>query len=327
MSRNTIGDRIRRLRREHNVSQTMLANALGFNSPATVSAWENGKGQLTSAMIVGLCAYFGVSADYLLMGRETAVPDNTNRVMLERITDIKVHETTEWKGLIPTMLVLVILAATVVVGFVGPIVHEWVKFGFTLAWLGVFLIFSVRQLVRPFRPEKVVYMTPGTLITYRAESSQDVLARRSGDMVAVAIAESILSVISLLTVLMTAPSVRPVIMADVLILAASLVLVLSWTHAARITRHPQRTMVMTAHDFHRFSGTDLEVVRMLLAGMLFVSMFVYGMLWLDSDPKLLHAKAVFALGATFGVAIAFYGLKRQTTSHYEVAIELEKSVT
>jgi transcriptional regulator with XRE-family HTH domain len=326
MSRDTIGDRIRRLRREKNVSQTMLANALGFNSAATVSAWENGKGQLTSEMIVGLCKYFRVSADFLLMGTEHVAPEQEKRVMLERITDIKVYDSTMWKGFWSTLLVLIATGVTMVVSFVGPSVHEWIKFGLTMAWLCVFLVFSLRQLLRPFRPDKVVYMTPGTSVLYRASATMKELGRRSGDMVALAVAESFVSVVAFVSVLLTSPSIRPVFVSDLVIIAASLVLILSWTHAAFIFRSRHIDIVVSAHDFNRQSRTDLDVIRLLLSGMLFVSGFIYGMLWLESDPRYLHAKAVFAIGSTSVLAILSYASKRWTTAMFHVEVTSDKSL-
>jgi len=57
--------RIKELREEKGLSQTKLAQALGFNQ-RTISDYETGKREPNVETIKKLCKYFGVSADYLL---------------------------------------------------------------------------------------------------------------------------------------------------------------------------------------------------------------------------------------------------------------------
>ncbi len=60
----TIGEKIRELRLEQNVTQEKLARALQISSQA-VSKWENGTGNPDVSMVAPLCCFFGVSADEL----------------------------------------------------------------------------------------------------------------------------------------------------------------------------------------------------------------------------------------------------------------------
>ena len=59
----TLGERLRDLRREHNLSQQELGNVFGVDK-GTISKIENGK-TLNSNLALSLAEYFGVSMDYL----------------------------------------------------------------------------------------------------------------------------------------------------------------------------------------------------------------------------------------------------------------------
>lgn len=62
---NTLGQKIRQLRKERGLTQTQLAEILS-TSQDTVSLWEVGKSLPDANNIIALCRYFEVSADYLL---------------------------------------------------------------------------------------------------------------------------------------------------------------------------------------------------------------------------------------------------------------------
>lgn len=62
---NTLGEKIRQLRKERKLSQTQLAEILS-TSQDTVSLWEIGKSVPDVNTIISMCRYFEVSADYLL---------------------------------------------------------------------------------------------------------------------------------------------------------------------------------------------------------------------------------------------------------------------
>ena len=66
-----IGTRIQELRKKKNISQEELANNMNVSRQA-VSKWESNLSVPDIEKIIDLCEYFDVSADYLLMGKETS---------------------------------------------------------------------------------------------------------------------------------------------------------------------------------------------------------------------------------------------------------------
>jgi transcriptional regulator with XRE-family HTH domain len=60
-----IGERIKELRSEMKITQTVLAQALGVTQDS-ISLWEKGKRIPDTQYIIGLCRFFEVSADFLL---------------------------------------------------------------------------------------------------------------------------------------------------------------------------------------------------------------------------------------------------------------------
>ena len=66
-----IGTRIQELRKKKNISQEELANVMNISRQA-VSKWESNLSAPDIEKIIDLCEYFQVSADYLLMGKETS---------------------------------------------------------------------------------------------------------------------------------------------------------------------------------------------------------------------------------------------------------------
>ena len=78
----SIGNTIRKLRRERDMTQDALADALGITAKA-VSQWENGKTQPDLTLIAPLCHLFDVTADELL-GIDLARKNEQRDALLER---------------------------------------------------------------------------------------------------------------------------------------------------------------------------------------------------------------------------------------------------
>lgn len=76
-----IGDKIRELRKQKNISQDILANYLGVTFQA-VSKWENGATMPDVAMIPAIAYFFGVSTDELFNFNQYEIEKN-----IEAITD------------------------------------------------------------------------------------------------------------------------------------------------------------------------------------------------------------------------------------------------
>lgn len=62
------GARLRRLRQERGLSQKELGDALGVRN-TTVSQWESEINEPSREMVAKLAQFFGVTTDYLLLGR------------------------------------------------------------------------------------------------------------------------------------------------------------------------------------------------------------------------------------------------------------------
>lgn len=60
-----INERIKELRKESNISQQQLANAIGVSQKA-IDFWEKGINEPKASYIISLSKFFKVSADYLL---------------------------------------------------------------------------------------------------------------------------------------------------------------------------------------------------------------------------------------------------------------------
>ena len=74
----TIGQIIRRLRKERDLTQEELAEKLNVSSQA-ISKWENGSTIPDISQVVPLAKLFGISTDYLL-SNETTIRDGRNQV-------------------------------------------------------------------------------------------------------------------------------------------------------------------------------------------------------------------------------------------------------
>ena len=64
-----IGNRIKELRNERNISQMNLAKQIGVSQKA-IDYWERGVNEPKASYIILLCDYFDISADYLLCRRD-----------------------------------------------------------------------------------------------------------------------------------------------------------------------------------------------------------------------------------------------------------------
>lgn len=65
----TIGNRLKSLRVEHDLSQRQLANEMGVSN-ATISRIEMGERRPDTKTLITYSEYFGVSTDWILFGKE-----------------------------------------------------------------------------------------------------------------------------------------------------------------------------------------------------------------------------------------------------------------
>jgi transcriptional regulator with XRE-family HTH domain len=69
----TLGERLKRLRMEHGLTQAQVGERLGYRGDENVSRWETMTRTPPTEHIPTLARMFGVSTDYLLTGRESSL--------------------------------------------------------------------------------------------------------------------------------------------------------------------------------------------------------------------------------------------------------------
>ncbi len=79
-----IGERLSEIRKDHGDTQASLAARLGVSLP-TVRAWEQEKSSPSHEMLVSICKFYRVSADYLL-GLSDVDPTYVRQKHLEQLT-------------------------------------------------------------------------------------------------------------------------------------------------------------------------------------------------------------------------------------------------
>ena len=77
------GDKLKKLRETHGLSQQQLAEKLGM-SPSGIGMWEQNRRQPDNEMAKKIAQLFGVSTDYLL-GNDVN-PNDKNKELLETIS-------------------------------------------------------------------------------------------------------------------------------------------------------------------------------------------------------------------------------------------------
>ena len=76
-----IGTRIASLRRQAGMSQAELAEKLNL-SPSTIGMYEQGRREPPLATLVRIAELFNVSLDYLVAGKDSAMPPNIKKTLL-----------------------------------------------------------------------------------------------------------------------------------------------------------------------------------------------------------------------------------------------------
>ena len=85
---NTIGENIRRYRRERDITQEMLADRLHISAQA-VSKWERGESLPDVTLIVPMASYLGVSADDLLGVNEAILRERLDEFEKFRLESVQ----------------------------------------------------------------------------------------------------------------------------------------------------------------------------------------------------------------------------------------------
>lgn len=80
MSKLEIGMRIKGIREDMHMSKEKLAKLLGITGQY-LGMIEHGKGSLSPDKLEILCKLSGKSADYILFGRDYAIPENMKKIL------------------------------------------------------------------------------------------------------------------------------------------------------------------------------------------------------------------------------------------------------
>ena len=84
-----IGERLRKLRKNHSLSQARVAEKL-FVSQAAYSFMESSQHGLSSEHTIQLCRFYNITADYLLMGHQNLIEMTTKNGFLPLLNE-KIH--------------------------------------------------------------------------------------------------------------------------------------------------------------------------------------------------------------------------------------------
>ena len=82
MNQKKIGDFLRKLRNEKELTQIQLADIL-FVSNKSISRWEKGKGLPDIDILIELARFYGVSLEELLDGQRNEMTDNVESTVLK----------------------------------------------------------------------------------------------------------------------------------------------------------------------------------------------------------------------------------------------------
>lgn len=316
MTNEHIGERIRRLRHEKNLSQKQFANDLGFNSPATVSAWESGKAQLSSDIIIAIAGYFGVSTDYLLVGHRT---DSTKDELLRnRLREIHIFENLEWKGRRSHVFVMVLTLLTIIVQVFKHVMIEYVTLVLFLCWLTVFFVYAIKVLVSPFRPTKSVFINDSKDYTYESSLSKDHIKKRHVLYLALIICGFVLSLVTIILTIMLTPSFKIPLTGNLYVLFSLLSLVMMVYQFYRMKPLNDHDSSLRLKRFNVYASIDSHTIDLLLTGMTFIALFGYVVLFAREEKMFIFHTTTALLGIRFLVSLTLYAHHRTLVSTYSI---------
>ena len=81
MSTKTFGERIKALRKQNNMTQEQLAEALYLENKATISSYENNRRMPSADILVEMARVLSTTVDYLLNGKED-INENINQAIM-----------------------------------------------------------------------------------------------------------------------------------------------------------------------------------------------------------------------------------------------------
>ena len=97
MNQKKIGDFLRKLRHEKELTQIQLADIL-FVSNKSISRWEKGKGLPDIDILIELARFYGVSLEELLDGQRNEMTDNVENTVL-KVAELENEEKKKMKNI------------------------------------------------------------------------------------------------------------------------------------------------------------------------------------------------------------------------------------
>jgi transcriptional regulator with XRE-family HTH domain len=85
----TLGQRLRKIRKDAGLSQTEFAKRVGVTTPITISGWENDRVKVGNARIYVIADVFNANVDWLMTGKGApyVVPSDVDDKTREEIED------------------------------------------------------------------------------------------------------------------------------------------------------------------------------------------------------------------------------------------------
>lgn len=85
----TLGQRLRKIRKDAGLSQTEFAKRVGVTTPISISGWENDRVKVGNARIYVIADVFNANVDWLMTGKGApyVVPSDVDDETREQIED------------------------------------------------------------------------------------------------------------------------------------------------------------------------------------------------------------------------------------------------
>lgn len=89
----SVGERLKRIRKENNYTQDMLAEKLQVE-PAAISKYETNRVPIPQENLIRICDLFNITTDYLL-GRSNTANKEDEKLIIAARSDVDLSELTE----------------------------------------------------------------------------------------------------------------------------------------------------------------------------------------------------------------------------------------
>lgn len=116
-----IGNRIKGLREDRDLTQEDLAKVLGYTNNSFISKLENGNVEIKVSQLKMLSKYFKVSIDYLINGSMEDTITNNDNIISNNTKSIKVRTNFSTLRIIDIFLIAIIILINIIVSIIGKV--------------------------------------------------------------------------------------------------------------------------------------------------------------------------------------------------------------